>query len=153
VKRSHRLGLALVGAPLAAIACAALWAAFAPIDAGSRDEIFEIPKGTWASRMAGNKIEILPDEIHLTLGINDILVLKNQDDVPQIFGPTLMMPGQSFSLPFEVASSYVFACTAHASGQLTVVVGPMPASASERMAWRLQRLMALADKSWKRIRH
>ena len=48
------------------------------------------------------------------------------DDVPQIFGPTLMMPGQSFRLPFEVASSYQFACTAHASGQMTVVVDEQP---------------------------
>lgn len=152
MKRCHRLGLALLGAPLAVLMCAALWAALAPITADTRDEIFEIPKGTWASRMAGNKVEILPDEIHLTLGINDILVLKNLDDVPQIFGPTLMMPGQSFSLPFEVASSYVFACTAHASGQLTVVVSPSPASAPERLEWRLKRLKAFGEKSWRSIR-
>ena len=54
--------------------------------------------------------------------MRDVLLLKNLDDVPQIFGPTLMMPGQSFRLPFAVASSYSFACTAHASGQLVVVV-------------------------------
>ena len=53
-------------------------------------------------------------------------MLRNLDDVPQIFGPTLMMPGQSFRLPFSVASSYPFACTAHASGQMTVVVDPFP---------------------------
>ena len=76
--------------------------------------------------MAGNKVEILPSQIRLTLGIRDVLLLKNQDDVPQIFGPTLMMPGQSFRLPFEVASSYQFACTAHASGQMTVVVDAQP---------------------------
>ena len=29
-------------------------------------------------------------------------MLRNLDEVPQIFGPTLMMPGQSFRLPFEV---------------------------------------------------
>ncbi len=39
--------------------------------------------------------------------------LKNQDTVPQTFGPALLMPGQSFRLPFEVASDYQFACTAH----------------------------------------
>ena len=43
-------------------------------------------------------VEILPDEIRLTLGVRDVLVLENLDDVPQIFGPTLMMPGQSFRL-------------------------------------------------------
>jgi hypothetical protein len=71
---------------------------------------------------------ILPDEIRLTLGIRDILVLRNLDEVPQIFGPTLMMPGQSFRLPFEQASEYQFACTAHASGQMRVIVYPYPAT-------------------------
>src|SRR6202521_6265040 len=112
------------------------WAALAPITFASRDEIFEIPKGTWARRMAGNDIEILPSTIHLTLGIRNILVLRNLDDVPQIFGPTLMMPGQSFRLPFEVASSYQFACTAHASGQMTVVVDAQPDTAWQRLVWR-----------------
>ena len=79
--------------------------------------------------MAGNKVEILPSRVFLTLGIRDVLLLKNLDDVPQIFGPTLMMPGQSFRLPFEVASSYQFACTAHASGQMTVVVDEQPDTA------------------------
>ena len=46
--------------------------------------------------------------------------------MPQIFGPALMMPGQSFRLPFEQASEYQFACTAHASGQMTVIVDPNP---------------------------
>jgi hypothetical protein len=119
---------------------AAAWATLTPIRSGSRDVIFEIPRGTWARRMAGNKIEILPSKIRLTLGLKDILVLKNMDDVPQIFGPTLMMPGQSFRLPFAVASDYQFACTAHASGQMTVIVEPMPESAWARIWWRLRAL-------------
>ena len=117
------------------------WAGLAPLPAGSREELFEIPKGTWAKRMAGEKIGILPDQIRLTLGVRDILVLKNLDDVPQIFGPTLMMPGQSFSLPFEQASEYQFACTAHASGQMTVIVDPQPTTPWARVLWRARELM------------
>jgi hypothetical protein len=135
------LGVLLVGIALGA----ATWAALSPIRSESRDVIFEIPKGTWARRMAGNKIEILPSKIRLTLGLKDILVLKNMDDVPQIFGPTLMMPGQSFRLPFAVASDYQFACTAHASGQMTVAVEPMPESAWARIWWRLR---ALKEDGW-----
>jgi len=126
------------------VAAAALggiaWAAFTPVIFASREEIFEIPKGTWAQRMAGNKVEILPSRVFLTLGIRDVLLLKNLDDVPQIFGPTLMMPGQSFRLPFEVASSYQFACTAHASGQMTVVVDEQPDTAWRRLVWRARRI-------------
>jgi len=116
------------------------WAALSPVRSASRDEIFEIPKGTWARRMAGDDVEILPSEIRLTLGVKDILLLRNLDDVPQVFGPALMMPGQSFRLPFEVASSYQFACTAHASGQMSVIVDPMPASPWARLRWRVSAL-------------
>jgi hypothetical protein len=116
------------------------WAALAPLPQISRDQIFEIPKGTWARRMSGDKVEILPDHIRLTLGIRDNLVLRNHDDVPQIFGPTLMMPGQSFKLPFERAAEYQFACTAHASGQMTIVVEPFPESPWAKIHWRLEEL-------------
>ena len=121
--------------PVVALAPLA-WAAFAPLESASRDELFEIPKGTYARRMAGDKVEILPDTIHLTLGLNDQLLLRNQDEVPQQFGPVLIMPGQSFRLPFEVASTYSFACSAHASGQMAVVVAPTPEPGLQRLQWR-----------------
>ena len=116
------------------------WAALVPISEDTREEIFEIPNGTWARRMAGDAVEILPNRIVLTLGVRDTLVLRNLDDVPQIFGPTLMMPGQSFRLPFALASSYQFACTAHASGQMTVIVEEFPASPWARLRFRVREL-------------
>jgi hypothetical protein len=73
--------------------------------------------------------------------VRDILVLKNRDDVPQIFGPTLMMPGQSFTLPFERPAEYQFACTAHASGQMTIVVDPFPATPWAKASWRARQLI------------
>jgi len=135
MKHARGWGILLLGSVVSATA----WAALSPIRASeSRDVVFAIPPGTWARRMAGNKVEILPSTIHLTLGLKDILVLKNLDDVPQVFGPTLMMPGQSFRLPFAVASDYHFNCTAHASGQMTIIVEPMPQSAWDRVWWRLR---------------
>lgn len=116
------------------------WGAFAPITVASRDALFEIPHGTYARRMAGSKAEILPDTIRLTLGLNDVLLLRNLDEVPQIFGPALIMPGQSFRLPFAQASTYSFACTAHASGQMSVIVDPHPAAGWPALHYRWQRL-------------
>ncbi len=136
--RAHSIATLLAACSLALVA----WAAFAPIRSASRDEVFEIPKGTWARRMAGDPVQILPDRIRLTLGVRDMLVLRNLDEVPQIFGPTLMMPGQSFRLPFAQASSYEFICTAHASGQITVVVEPFPAAPWARVFWRVRALVA-----------
>ena len=134
----HRAAWLLGGATSAA---ALAWAALAPVQATQRDEVFAIPKGTYARRMGGDKVDILPKEVRLTLGIKDVLVLQNHDDVPQVFGPVLMMPGQTFRLPFAMASSYQFACTAHASGQMTVTVLPGPDPGWERLAWRTRALM------------
>ena len=121
------------------------WAALAPVGTASHDALFEIPPGTSARRMAGEKLDILPQTIRLTLGLNDILVLKNADSVPHIFGPTLIMPGQSFRLPFAQASTYSFMCTAHASGQLNIIVAPGPAPGWERVLWRWRRLTGGGD--------
>lgn len=115
-------------------------AAWWPLTYESREEVFEIPDGTWVRRMSGDPVSILPDHIYLALGVRDILVLRNLDAVPQIFGPTLIMPGQSFKLPFELASDYQFVCTAHASGQMTVVVDEEPVMGWQRLQWRMIKL-------------
>lgn len=134
--RARRSLLVAAAMALAGVA----WAAFAPVEFASREAVFEIPKGTWERRMAGDPVEILPSRVDLVLGVRDVLMLKNSDDVPQVFGPTVMMPGQTFRLPFAVASDYQFECTAHASGQMTVSVHPAPDSPLMRLRWRAYRL-------------
>src|SRR5215207_1167768 len=136
--RTRWRALARAGAWLAAglVAVALGWATAAPIEPASREQLFEIPSGTWARRMAGDKVEILPGTIRLTLGVNDVLLLRNLDDVPQVFGPALIMPGQSFRLPFETASTYSFACSAHASGQMSVAAEAAAASPGTADKWR-----------------
>ena len=63
--------LGIAAGVLGALLCIGLL----PVHTESRDRIFEIPKGTWARRMSGDKVEILPDHIRLTLGLRDVLVL------------------------------------------------------------------------------
>ena len=138
---SRRVRLVVL-APIALLAAAAGWAAFAPVPVpASREEAFVIPDGTWQRRRAGEAVEILPQRIDLTLGLNDVLRLENRDRVPQTFGPALLMPGQTFRLPFEQAAEYPFACSAHASGQMTVVVSPFPATPIARLRWRWRRAL------------
>lgn len=132
----------LVSVALSLLVLVALgWAALAPVEADSRDELFEIPPGTSARRIAGEtELAILPQTIRL--GVNDVLVLRNADAAPHVFGPTLIMPGQTFRLPFAKAATYSFLCTAHADGQLKVIVAAPPAPGWERLRWRWR---ALAD--------
>jgi len=124
--------------PSIAVLAALSWAGFAPIEVASRERLFEIPKGTYARRMSGDRVEILPSEIRLTLGLEDVLLLRNLDDVPQVFGPTIMMPGQSFRLPFERAARYDFVCTAHTSGQITILVDERPVMPWSKIRWRVR---------------
>lgn len=125
-------------AALAPVLGIVTWAGFFPIELPSREALFEIPHGTYARRMAGDKVDILPSSITLTLGLDDVLLLRNLDEVPQQFGPTIMMPGQSFRLPFEVASENRFDCTAHSSGQMIVIVEEEPVWPWQKIRWRLR---------------
>ena len=143
MKSRRPLWLLLVFVSVAVVAAA--WAALAPVDSDSREQVYVIPKGTWARRSAGENIDILPSEIRLMIGVKDILVLRNHDDVPQLFGPVLIMPGQSFQLPFQKASTYQFACSLHVSGQLDVVVEPMPDPGWARLRWRAD---TIAKRGW-----
>jgi hypothetical protein len=133
---AHSRFLRLAACTAFVAAAAAVWAMFAPLPAGPREQLFEIPAGTWARRAAGDKVDVLPREIRLTVGVKDILVVRNLDAVPQTVGPVLIMPGQSFRLPFDTASSVEFECTAHAGGQLRIVVAPRPDAGWRRLAWR-----------------
>ncbi|CAN7229322.1 hypothetical protein [Massilia sp. LjRoot122] len=135
---NKRIGIALMVALLAA---SFAWAAFAPLRASSREQLFEIPKGSWERRMKGDKTSILPEQLTLTLGLRDVLLLRNSDTVPQMFGPVLIMPGQDFRLPFAQVGEHPFDCTAHASGRMTVLVEEAPAAGLPRLKWRLHSLL------------
>jgi hypothetical protein len=127
----------IVGAILIPLVFAAMW----PVTFRSREELFEIPQGTFARHMAGDHHDLLPSEIDLVVGIHNVLTLKNSDDVPQIFGPTLLMPGQILRIPFTRPSENNFNCTAHASGQLLVVVEATPVWPWDRLSWRVRQML------------
>ena len=55
--RAKRTGALAALALLIAAGALVAWAAFAPIALASRDELFAIPHGTWARRMAGDQLE------------------------------------------------------------------------------------------------
>jgi hypothetical protein len=116
------------------------WAALAPLPTLPRERVYVIPKGTGARQAAGQFVSPMPPRIRLWVGVQDVLVLRNDDDVPQAFGPLQLRPGQTYRVPFSAPATFDFACSAHEKGQVAVVVEPAPTSAWERLRWRLLRL-------------
>ena len=114
----------------AALALALLWTALAPLGYPTRERLLEFPRG---ARVGG--------EVRLTLGVRDVLLLRNRDSVPHVFGQVLVPPGREFRLPFEQAGSYPFACDAAPDGRVTVRVLPEPDPGWQRLRWRLQTLL------------
>lgn len=122
---------------LALPACALallLWGAFAPLGYDSRELPFEFPA-------RGRETRDMPPSVLLTLGVQDVLLLRNRDKVAHAFGPVLVLPGQDFTLPFEQAGHFEFNCSAQASGRMTVHVVEQPAPGWERLRWRARKLV------------
>jgi hypothetical protein len=119
---------------------AAGWAAVAPLPPMPRERVYVIPPGTGARQAAGQTVSPIPSRIRLLLGVQDVLVLRNEDDVPQAFGPIQLRPRQTYRVPFQVAATFDFACSAHADGQVAIVVERVPAPGWARLRWRLTRL-------------
>jgi hypothetical protein len=101
-----------------------------------------IPKGTAARLEAGERVQVLPSRMRFTVGVRDVLVLRNEDDRPQSFGPVLLAPGQTYRVPFRAAATFDFACSAHEDGQLTIVVERNPAPGWSRLRWRMAGLLS-----------
>ncbi len=120
---------------------AAAWMAIAPLPSGRREVVFVIPKGTGARGVAGEAPNALPARMRFTLGVRDILVLRNEDDRPQSFGAVPLMSGQTYRVQFRTAAEFQLACSAHERGQVTIVVEPAPAPGLARLAWRIRTML------------
>jgi hypothetical protein len=108
-----------------------LWAALAPLRYPTRERAFVFPRG-------GAGAATVPAEVHLTLGVRDVLLLHNRDTAPHVFGQVLVLPGHVFRLPFEQAGDYVYACDAAPGQAVTVRVATHPDPGWARLRWRLR---------------
>jgi hypothetical protein len=125
------------GAALALVAFL-LWAALAPLRYPTREHIFLFPHG--AAVLGGENTGLVPAEVRLTLGVRDVLLLRNRDAMPHVFGQVLVLPGHAFRLPFEQAGDYVYACDVAPGHAVTVRVANHPDPGWARLGWRLRAL-------------
>jgi hypothetical protein len=127
--------LALLLAFLAVLGAAAVWAAVAPLPSGPREVLCTVTKGS-AARLARGAAAI-PGRVRLTVGVRDILVLRNDDDVAASFGPVKLEPGQTHRVPFDTPGEFQLACSLHPAGRVDIAVVPTPRPGWARVAWRV----------------
>jgi hypothetical protein len=114
------------------LACALLtWAALAPLRYPTREVPLTFGQGP------GQRA---PAALALTLGVRDVLLLRNRDRVAHVFGQVRVAPDHDFRLPFETAGTFAFACDAAPGAQVAVRVDPHPDPGWPRLRWRLRTL-------------
>jgi hypothetical protein len=87
---------------------------------------FVIPPDTKQGIATGKPGVEFPDEIVLTLGLRDTIVIENQDDVVHSFGPFVVGPHATLTKRFDVPITYEGACTFHQEQYMRLVVNPAP---------------------------
>jgi hypothetical protein len=83
---------------------------------------FEIPLGTADRLAAGEDVAVLPE--NLSFKVRDRLVVTNHDDEVHYVGAFPVAPGQTLDKRFSDAVSLSGFCSLHASGRLTIDIGP-----------------------------
>ena len=116
-----------------------LWAAVWPLRYPTRERTVDFPRD--ATVLKGSGAPPLPAEIRLTLGVRDVLLLRNRDLSAHVFGQVLVLPGREFRLPFEQAGDFLFAADAAPGHVVMVRVLPQPDPGLPRLGWRLRALL------------
>ena len=113
----------------AALLMLLLWASLSPLRHPSREKLLEVGGAT-----------PVPSTVRLTLGVQDVLLLRNGSTRSQVFGPLRVLPGHTFRLPFEQVGDEAFACSTHPRGQVLVRVVAPPDPGWARLRWRFEGL-------------
>jgi hypothetical protein len=129
--RRHWLALTAILA-VAALGLAG-WAALAPLPPMPRERVLVIPSGTGARPAAAS----FPSRVSLLLGLQDVLVLQNDDDREQVVAGIAIPARTRLSVPFRQPGTLELACSAHPSGTLTVSAVEPPGRGWRRLWWRL----------------
>ncbi len=91
-----------------------------------RTVTYVIPPGASQKLAAGEEIVDFPNEITLTIGVRDTIVIENQDDAVHAFGPFTILPHTTLTKRFKTPRVYESACTFHKDQQMKLVINPAP---------------------------
>jgi hypothetical protein len=87
---------------------------------------YVIPPGTNARLANGEEVLDIPEEIVLTVGIKDTLIIENQDNVVHTFGLFTILPQTTLTKRFTTPRVYQNVCTFHENREMKVVVNAAP---------------------------
>lgn len=118
--RRWLIGGALVALVALALAAAAWWQS-GP-SAEERQVVYSVPPGTVARMATGEHLDVLPATIALTLGKQDILVIRNDDSQPIQVGPFKIEPGQRFVQQYYNRGTFDLICTIHENERLRIII-------------------------------
>ncbi len=88
----------------------------------AREVTYTIPPGTANLIKQGIDPHIVPGEMIFTLGVRDVLVIHNNDDVGHTFGPYWVASHNTLRVHFSQPVVYEGYCSVHPSNQVRIVV-------------------------------
>ncbi len=81
-----------------------------------------IPEGTAALIATGQEPNVIPQEINLILGEQDILIIQNNDVEDHSVGPFFVRSGETIRQVFTRPAVYMDVCTIHLDTQVRITV-------------------------------
>lgn len=89
---------------------------------GNRQLVYVVPQGTIAKVGTGLSASILPNQVELTIGKQDTLVIRNEDLYPIEVGGLLIHPGQQYKQQFTKPGTFDLVCSVHDNTKIRVIV-------------------------------
>ena len=84
------------------------------------DYSFTIPAGSGDAIDRGESLDLLPQELDVTVG--EVLELVNLDDRGHLVGPFFVGKGETVRQRFNAPGTYVGECSVHESGEIVLTV-------------------------------
>jgi hypothetical protein len=103
------------------------WRSLAPSPTAqpvSRELVYIVPRGAITEFNLGQRGSLLPNEIELTVGGIDTLVVRNEDLYPIDVAGVYLHPGQSYRQQFTRPGQYDLDCSVHTDDIIRVIVHP-----------------------------
>ena len=120
---SNRSLIGVIGAAVLGLVLVAVFLVVNSVgDVSSREYRIVIPEGTGDLIAAGEDPGVIPAEIQLTLGEQDILVIENHDYVGHRISDFWVGAGETLRQEFHTPAIYKGECTLHESAQIQIIV-------------------------------